>query len=172
MPNSVSLLSSAVQAEIDRWLTKYPPDRKQSAVLIALRLAQDQNSGWLSIELMDAVADYLELPKIAVYEVANFYSMYDKKPVGRHKMSVCNSISCMLNGSENILKHLEHRLGIRPGETTADGMFTLKEVECLAACVGAPVLQIDQRTYHERLTPEYMDRLLDEIRQQEETDAK
>ncbi len=162
-----SILSPATRQEIDRWLTKYPPERKRSAVLTALRLAQDQNGGWLTIELMDAVAFYLDLPKIAVYEVASFYTLLQTQPIGRHKISVCNSISCMLNGSEKILAHLENRLGVKVGETSVDGMFTVKEVECLAACVGAPMLQIDNQQYHEYLTPERVDQLLEEIKQQE-----
>lgn len=162
-----SLISKPVRDEIDAWLLKYPPDRKRSALLYALRLVQEQNGGWLSVELMDAVADYLDLPKIAVYEVVSFYTMYETKPVGRHKIAVCNSISCMLKGSENIIEHLEHKLEIKVGETTTDGMFYLKEVECLAACVGAPMLQLDDRAYHENLTCEKVDALLEEIKQTE-----
>jgi len=158
------MITPTTQAEIDRWLTKYPPDKKRSALLIALRLVQEDNGGWLSVDAMDAVADYLDLPKTAVYEVATFYKMYDLKPVGRHKIAVCNSISCMLNGSEKILAHLEDKLDIKPGETTADGCYTLKEVECLAACVHAPVLQVDDRTYHEKLTLEKIDALLDQLK--------
>ena len=158
--------------EIDRWLLKYPADQKRSALLIALRLVQEDNGGWLSTELMDAVAEYLELPKAAVYEVATFYKMYDLKPVGRHKIAVCHSISCLLNGSEKILAHLEHRLGIKPGETTADGLFTLKAVECLAACVCAPAMQIDDRCYHENLTPEKVDAILDTMKKAESEDGK
>lgn len=169
---NISLISEPVRQEIDRWLTKYPPDRKRSALLIALRLVQEQNQGWLSVELMDAVADYLDLPKIAVYEVVSFYSMYERAPIGRHKLSVCNSISCMLNGSEKIIEHIEDRLGIRVNETTADGMFTLKEVECLAACVDAPVLQHNDRKYHERLTIEKIDQLIDQIRAEEANHAE
>jgi NADH-quinone oxidoreductase subunit E len=157
-------INPATQAEIDLWLTKYPPDKKRSALLIALRLVQEDNGGWLTTELMDAVADYLELPKTAVYEVATFYKMYDLKPTGRHKISVCNSISCHLNGSGKILEHLEHKLNVKPGETTQDGFCTLKEVECLAACVNAPVMQIDDRDYHENLTFEKVDTILEEIK--------
>lgn len=163
----IALISPPVQAEIDRWLTKFPPERKRSAVLIALRLVQEQNGGWLSIELMDAVAVYLDLPAIAVYEVVSFYTMFTTKPTGKHKIAVCNSISCMLNGAERLIHHLEHRLKIAEGETSADGLFTLKEVECLAACVGAPAVQIDDRDYYENVTCEQMDALLDAIRQQE-----
>ena len=167
-----ALISPSVKAEIDRWLMKYPPDKKQSALLIALRLVQEENAGWLSVALMDAVAAYLELSKTAVYEVATFYKMYNLKPVGCHVIGVCNSISCMLNGSEKILAHLEHRLNIKPGETTADGLFTLKEVECLAACVNAPVLQINDRHYHENITTDRVDDLLKQLNKAEVTDAK
>jgi NADH-quinone oxidoreductase subunit E len=154
------LLTSATRAEIDRWVAKYPADQRQSAVMAALRLAQDQNGGWLSADLIEAVADYLAMPSIAVAEVATFYSMYELKPVGRHKICVCTNISCMLNGSDEIVAHLENRLGIRMGETTADGRFTLKEVECLGACVGAPMFQIGNE-YHEKLTPARIDAILD-----------
>lgn len=168
----MTLLTQAVRDEIDAWLKKYPPDRKRSALLYALRLVQEQNGGWLSVELMDAVADYLDLPKIAVYEVVSFYSMYETKPRGRHKIAVCNSISCMLKGSEKIIEHLEHTLEIKVGETTTDGMFYLKEVECLAACVAAPMLQLDDRAYHEELNCEKVDALLAEIKQAETNHGK
>lgn len=158
-----SPLSAAVCAEIDRWLEKYPPEQKQSAVLIALRLAQEQNGGWLDERLMDAVADYLELPKIAVYEVATFYSMYDLKSVGRHKLAVCTSISCMLNGAGDILEHLEKRAGVPLGEPSADGKLTVKEVECLAACTRAPVMLVDDKIYCEHLTQEKVDKIIDEL---------
>ncbi len=156
----IELLSAASRAEIDRWIVKYPPERRQSAVMAALRIAQEQNGGWLTQELMDAVATYLGMAPIAVYEVATFYSMYELEPVGRHKICVCTNISCMLRGSEEVVAHLENRLGIKLGETTADGRFTLKEVECLGACVNAPVLQIAKQ-YHEQLTPEVLDSILD-----------
>lgn len=154
-----TLISAASRAEIDRWLAKYPPDRKQSAVMAALRIVQEQNGGWLTTELMDAIAVYLEMPAIAVYEVATFYSMYELKPVGRHKICICTNVSCMLRGSDKIVAHLREKLGIRFGETTADGKFTLKEVECLAACGGAPMIQIG-REYYENLTPERIDEIL------------
>jgi len=155
-----TLLSTESCAEIDQWIAKYPADRKQSAVMAALRIVQDQNGGWLNTELMDAIADYLGIPAIAVYEVASFYSMYELEPVGRHKICICTNISCMLCGSDQVIEHLQHRLGIKLGETTSDGRFTLKEVECLGACVNAPVIQI-ARDYHERLTPELIDTILD-----------
>jgi NADH-quinone oxidoreductase subunit E len=154
--------SEAVRAEIDRWLAKYPSERKQSAVMAALRIIQDENGGWLSQAHLDAVAAYLEIPPIAVYEVATFYSMYELAPVGRHKLCVCTNVSCMLRGSDEVMAHLKHRLGVKQGETTADGRFTLKEVECLGACIGAPMMQIG-RQYYEHLTPERIDQILDSL---------
>lgn len=153
------LINAASRAEIDQWVAKYPADQKQSAVMAALRIVQDQNGGWLTNELMDAVADYLQMPKIAVYEVATFYSMYELEPVGRHKICVCTNISCMLRGSDQVVAHLENKLGIKLGETAADKRFTLKEVECLGACCGAPMMQIG-RTYYENLTPQKIDDIL------------
>ena len=161
-PRSQEPLSAEVRAEIDRWIAKYPPDRKRSAVMAALMAAQEANGGWLTTELMDAVANYLELPPIAVYEVATFYSMYELQPVGRHKICVCTNISCLLCGSDRIVEYLEKKLGIQIGETTPDGRFTLKEVECLGACVGAPMMQIGH-TYYEELTPEKIDVILKDL---------
>jgi len=157
---NIELLTPDSRAEIDTWIAKYPADQKQSAVMAALRIAQEQNAGCLSTELMDAVAAYLDMPAMAVYEVATFYSMYRLQPVGRHEFNVCTNISCMLRGSDEIVAHLEKRLGIKLGETSADGRFTLREVECLGACVNAPVMRV-ARDYHEHLTPELIDRLLD-----------
>jgi NADH-quinone oxidoreductase subunit E len=161
---ATSLLSAAARGEIDVWVAKYPADQKQSAVMAALRIAQDEHDGWLSTEIMDAVADYLEMPRIAVYEVATFYSMYELSPVGRHKICVCNSVSCMLNGSEETIAYLEGKLGIKAGQTSADGRYTLKKVECLGACVDAPMAQVG-RTYHAKLTPERIDAILQELEQ-------
>lgn len=160
--NKIELLTPESRAEIDQWVAKYPADQKQSAVMPALRIVQETNGGWLTTDLMDAVAEYLEMPPIAVYEVASFYSMYEHKPVGRHKICVCTNISCLLCGSEGVVKHLEEKLGIKMGETTSDGKITLKEVECLGACVNAPMFQID-RTYYEHLTPEKIDAILDQL---------
>lgn len=154
------LLKDATCAEIDHWVAKYPADQKQSACMAALRLAQEQNGGWLTNDLIEAVAAYLEMPAIAAYEVATFYSMYEMKPVGRHKICVCTNISCMLCGSEEVVAHLQGRLGIKLGETTTDGKFTLKEVECLGACANAPMLQIG-KDYYENLTPAKLDEILD-----------
>jgi NADH-quinone oxidoreductase subunit E len=158
--NQENLLTAESRAEIDQWVAKYPVDRKQSAVMAALRIAQEQNGGWLTNELMDEIAHYLEMPAIHVYEVATFYSMYELDPVGRHKICVCTNISCMLRGSDEVVDHLQNKLGIKLGETTDDGRFTLKEVECLGACVNAPVLQIATE-YHEKLTPETIDSIID-----------
>ena len=154
-------LSAHLREEIDHWLAKFPPGRKRSAVLAALRAAQHENDGYLTRELMDGIAAYLELPPIQVYEVATFYSMFETKPVGRHHVSVCTNISCMLCGGEEILAHVERRLGIKVGESTADKRFFLKqEEECLAACTGAPMMMVDH-VFYENLTPEKVDEILD-----------
>ena len=158
--NETNLLSAESLAEIDMWVNKYPIEQKQSACMAALRIVQDANGGHLTESLMDAVADYLEMPRISVYEVATFYSMYELTPVGKHKICICTNISCMLCGSDEVVAHFKKRLGIGLGETTADGRITLKEVECLGACVGAPMLQID-KNYFENLTPETIDVILD-----------
>ena len=158
------LLSPEIRAEIDQWVAKYPSEWKQSAVMAALRIVQDDNGGYLTEALMDKVADYLDMPAIAVYEVATFYSMYELKPVGRHKICVCTNVSCMICGSESIVEHLEKKLGIKLGQTSEDGRFTLKEVECLGACGGAPMLQIGKQ-YYENLTPELVDSILDGLEQ-------
>jgi NADH-quinone oxidoreductase subunit E len=155
-----SLFTPAIRAEIDRWVEKYPDGWQQSAVMAALMLVQEANGGSLTRGLMDQVADYLDLPPIAVYEVATFYSMYELKPVGRHKICVCTNVSCLVCGSDGIVDHLKQRLGIGFGETTADGKFSLKEVECLGACGGAPMMQIGKQ-YYENLTPELVDSILD-----------
>ena len=156
-------LSDHSKKEIDRWLKKYPEDQKQSAVLAALREVQHENNGYLTTEIMDAVADYLEMPKIAVYEVGSFYSMLETKPVGRHSISICTNISCMLKGSDEIVEHTEKKLGIKTGESTSDGKFFLKcEEECLAACCGGPMMMIDH-VYYENLTTEKIDEILDKL---------
>jgi len=149
---------------IDGWLAKYPADRKRSAVLAALREVQHENGGYLTTGLMDAVADYLGLPKIAVYEVASFYSMFELKPVGRNSVSICTNVSCMLCGADDIVAHIERKLGISIGESTPDGRIHLKqEEECLAACCGAPMMQVNHR-YYEHLTPEAVDKILDALK--------
>jgi NADH-quinone oxidoreductase subunit E len=156
-------LSEQVRQEIDRWVAKFPPDRKRSAVISALHAAQHENNGFLTPALMDAVAEYLDLAPIQVYEIATFYSMFETKPVGRHHVSVCTNISCMLRGAQELVGHVERKLGIKTGESTADGRIYLKrEEECLAACTGAPMMMVDH-VYHENLTPETVDRILDEL---------
>ena len=133
-------LSDHAKAEINLWIAKYPEGQKQSAVLAALREVQHENQGYLTIELMDAVAEYLDMPPIAVYEVGSFYSMLETEKCGRHSISVCTNISCMLNGSGEIMQHIENKLGIKEGESTDDGRFHIKqEEECLAACCGARI---------------------------------
>ena len=159
----MNLLSAETRAEIDHWLTKFPEDQKRSATLAALHAAQEQNGGWLSEPLMEAVAEYLELPRIAVFEVATFYDMFETEPVGKHKINICTNVSCMLCGAEKVLDHVKNRLGIEVGETTKDGLFTLKEVECLAACDAAPMCQIDEKQCHSKLTIEKMDQLIDKL---------
>lgn len=156
------MISHTLKIEIDHWVKKFPVDQKQSAVLPALRLAQEENNGWLSDEIMRDVADYLDMPFIAVYEVASFYSMYELKPVGKNMLSICTNISCMLAGCDKIVKHLHKKLNIKPGETTEDKKFTLKEVECLGACANAPVMHIGHK-YYEDLTPEKVDQILEEL---------
>lgn len=156
------LITPEIKKEIDVWVAKFPKDQKQSAVLSALHIMQDHHDGWLSRDCLDAVADYLEMSHVAVYEVATFYTMFDLEKKGKTKINVCTNISCMLNGSENIMKHLEMRLGVKCGETTPDGKYTLREVECLGACVNAPMCQIGKK-YHEHLTLDKVDELLEEM---------
>jgi len=161
--NTGSVLDVHSIEEIDSWLERYPADQKQSAVLAALRAAQHQNNGFLNVELMDAVAEKLEMPKIAVYEVASFYSMFETKPVGKHCVAICTNISCMLMGSDTIVNHVEKKYGIKLGESTADGKIFLKvEEECLAGCDGGPMMQVDH-VYHMKLTPEKVDQILDAL---------
>lgn len=160
--NKDELFTPGVRAEIDQEIAKYPEEQKQSAVMAALRIIQDDNGGWLTQERMDEVAAYLGMAPIAVYEVATFYSMYEHKPVGRNKLCICTNISCMINGSDKIVEHLNSKLGVKWGEVTEDGRFSLKEVECLGACGGAPMMQVDKK-YYENLTPESLDSILDEL---------
>lgn len=154
-------LSAHARAVIDAWVAKFPPDRKRSAVLAALREVQHENHGYLTPALMDAVAEYLGLEPIDVYEAATFYSMFETAPVGRHSVSVCTNISCMLRGGDELLACIEKHLGIRTGQSTPDGRIYLKrEEECLAACAFAPVMQVDH-VYHEQLTPQRATGILD-----------
>jgi len=161
---ATAVLTDETRREIDRWLAKFPPDRRRSAVLAALRAAQHQNHGWLTTGLMDSVAEYLGLPPIQVYEVASFYSMFETKPAGRVHVSVCTNISCMLCGAERIVEAVEKHLGIKTGESTPDGKFYLKrEEECLAACNNAPMMMVDH-VYYENLTPESAIKVLDSVK--------
>jgi NADH-quinone oxidoreductase subunit E len=164
VPGKAAVLAEHTRREIDHWVKKFPPGRQRSAVITALRAAQEQNQGFLTPELMDAVAEYLGLPPVQVYEIASFYSMFETHSCGRHHVSVCTNISCMLRGGEEILRHVERKLGIKVGESTADGRIFLKqEEECLAACTGAPMMMVDH-VYHENLTPETVERILDELK--------
>ena len=161
--SKIDLLSAHTREEIDHWVARFPPEQKRSAVLQSLAAAQHQNQGYLTTELMDAVAEYLDLPNIHVYEVASFYSMYETKPVARHNVAICTNISCMLMGSDSIVEHVENKLGIKIGESTEDGRIYLKcEEECLAACAGGPMMQVDH-VYYENLTPEKVDEILDAL---------
>ena len=154
-------LSDATRAHLDHWLAKFPADRRRSAVLQGLVAAQEQNGGWLTDALIAAVAKYVGIEPVWAYEVASFYSMFELAPVGRHNVAICTNISCWLNGAEDLVRHCEKKLGIRLGESTADGRIYLKrEEECLAACCGAPMMVVDGH-YHEKLTPESIDRILD-----------
>ncbi len=154
-------LSSHVRDEIDRWTAKFPEEGKRSAVIGALHAVQHENDGYLTAELMNGVADYLGLPTIQVYEVATFYSMFQTKPVGRNNVAICTNISCMLRGADDLVEHVENKLGVKLGESTEDGRIYLKkEEECLAACCGAPMMMVNH-VYHENLTTEVVDEILD-----------
>ncbi len=154
-------LSAHAREEIDELLSHFPAEQKKSALLGALNVVQHENNGFLTEELMEAVADYLELAKIEVYEVASFYSMYELKPVARNNVAICTNICCMLMGSQSIVDHVEKKLNIKIGESTEDGRIYLKkEEECLAACAGGPMMQVNH-VYYENLTPEKVDEILD-----------
>ena len=159
--SSDTLLSEHVREEIEHWKARFPEGRQRSAVIGALHAVQHENDGYLTPELMDAVAEYLGLPKIQVYEVATFYSMFQTKPVGRHNVAICTNVSCMLRGADDIVEHVEQRLGVKLGESTGDGRIYLKrEEECLAACCGAPMMMVDHK-YYENLTLDRVDDILD-----------
>ena len=164
LTSKLQLLSEHTCREIDHWVAKFPPGRHRSACIAALRAVQEQNQGFLTADLMDAVAEYLRLPPIQVYEVASFYSMFETRRCGRHHVSICTNISCWLNGADELLAHAEKKLGIAANESTADGRIFLKrEEECLAACTGAPMLMVDH-VFHEHLTAEKLDAILDELK--------
>ena len=156
-------LSAESLKKIDREVAKYPPDQKQSAVMGALIIAQDEK-GWLSTETMDFVAGYLEMPAVAVYEVATFYGMYNLKPTGKHKLTICTCLPCGLQGSLAAADHLRAKLGIDFGETTADGRFTLKEGECMGACAMAPVVLVNNKKMHDYMSNEKLDALIRDLK--------
>lgn len=160
---AAAVLNDKTRAAIDHWLGKFPDtaEGRRSAIIQSVFAAQEQNGGWLNEEILNGVADYLDMPAAWVYEVASFYSMFDLKQVGRHKISICTNISCMLRGADETVKYIEDKLGITLGQTTPDGRITLKvEEECLAACVRAPMMVVDGH-YHENLTPEKIDEILE-----------
>ena len=161
--NAPMTLSPDALARIDRAIAKYPPDQKQSAVMAALTVAQDEK-GWLSTETMDFVAAYLGMPPIAVYEVASFYTMYDLKPPGKYKIALCTNLPCALQGANVAAAHFKKTLGIGFGETTADGRFTLREGECFGACGDAPVLLVNNKRMCCAMTPERLDDLFKELK--------
>ena len=156
------MLSADALAQINAEIAKYPEGHARAAVMAALRIAQEEG-GWVSVDVMELIADYLQIEPIKVAEVATFYSMYDREPIGRHKISLCTNISCALRGSASIASHLIKKLNIGFGETTKDGRFTLKEVECLAACGGAPAALIGTE-YQENLTPQRVDEILESLK--------
>ena len=157
------MLSAESLAQIDRELTKYPPEQKQSAVMSALRIAQVE-LGWLSRDTIEFVARYLDMPAIAAYEVATFYNMYDLAPVGRNKLTLCTNLPCRLQGADAVAEHLQARLGIGFNETTEDGRYTLKEGECMGACGQGPLCLHNNHKMHGHLTPESVDKLLDDMK--------
>ncbi len=159
--SDADVLSAHVRDEIERWTARFPEGRHRSAVIGALHAAQHENDGYLTVEILNRVADYMDLPTIQVYEVATFYSMFQTQPVGRHNVAICTNVSCMLRGADDIVAQVEEKLGIKLGESTEDGRIYLKkEEECLAACCGAPMMMVDHK-YHENLTPEIVDNILD-----------
>jgi NADH-quinone oxidoreductase subunit E len=160
--NAPMMLSPESLALIDRAVAKYPTDQKQSAVMAALAVAQKEK-GWLSSETMEFVAKYLQMPAIAVYEVATFYAMYNLSPVGRHKVTLCTNLPCALSGANEAAQHLKKRLGIGFNESTADGKFTLKEGECMGACGDAPVLLVNDLAMKSFMSTEKIDQLIAEL---------
>jgi NADH-quinone oxidoreductase subunit E len=156
-------LSAESFKKIDREVAKFPTEQKQSAVMAALTIAQHEK-GWLSTDTMQEVASYLGMPPIAVYEVASFYTMYNLKPVGKHKLSICTNLPCQLQGSTICADHAKKKLGIDYGETTEDGLFTLKEGECFGACGDAPVFLVNDREMRVKISAEKFDQMIDELK--------
>jgi NADH-quinone oxidoreductase subunit E len=157
------LLSEQAYKKIDRELAKFPADQRQSAVMAALAIAQDE-AGWLPPEVMQELADYIGMPAIAVREVATFYAMYKLKPTGKHMLTVCTNLPCALSGGERAARHLKQKLGVGFGETSADGQFTLKEGECMGACGDAPVLLVDNKRMCSFMSDDKLDTLLEELK--------
>ena len=156
-------LSDHVKSEIEHWKTRFPEGRERSAVISALHAVQHENHGYITSVQMDAVADYLGLPPVQVYEVATFYSMFQTTEVGRNEVAICTNVSCMLRGADDIVEHVEERLGVKLGESTADGrIFLKKEEECVAACCGAPVMMVNHK-YYENLTTDEVDDILEKL---------
>ena len=157
------MLNTKIKSEIDHWIEKFPDGKQRSAIIGSLHAVQHHTGGYLTTELMNDVADYLDIPKVQVFEVATFYSMFQTKPIGRQEIAVCTNISCMLNGSDNILQHIEKRLNIKAGQSTPDGKIFLKEEEeCLAACTGAPMMMVDHH-YIENLDIKTVDQILNDL---------
>lgn len=160
----MKVLSVKIKEKIDLLCKRFPDDRKRSAVIGALHLVQHENAGYLTAELMNEVADHLSIPTMQVYEVATFYSMFNTKPVGRHNVAICTNVSCMLRGAEEIVSHVEKKLGVKIGESTEDGRIYLKrEEECLAACCGAPMMMVNHQ-YYENLTVDKIDKILGDLK--------
>lgn len=157
------IISDSAKKQIDIWIEKYPQGKQSSAVMEALKLVQAENDNQLTSEAIQAVADYLNMPGIAAAEVATFYENYNHKPVGKHIIRFCHNISCMLNGADDLITHLETKLGVKTGEVTKDGLISVKKVECLGACVGAPMFQIDDQ-YYEHLTADKIDDIVDGLK--------
>ncbi|MBM4211155.1 MAG: NAD(P)H-dependent oxidoreductase subunit E [Gammaproteobacteria bacterium] len=156
---SSQIIHERLASAIDQWVNKFPKGEQKSATLMALRLVQEEYR-WLEQPHLDAVAEYLKLPKIDVYEVASFYSMYQHQPVGKHLVKVCTSLSCCLNGAYGVVEYLEGKLNIQCGQTTKDGRITLQETECLAACAGAPAICVDDKFYHENVTAQTIEKMI------------
>ena len=162
------MLSEQTKARFDREIAKYPADQRQSAVMACLSIIQ-QEQGWVSPEAEQAIADHIGMPAIAVHEVTTFYNMYNQKPVGKYKLSVCTNLPCQLRRGREALKHLEDKLGIHMGETTADGVFTIEQTECLGACADAPVMLVNDRHMCSFMENDKLDQLVDGLRAAEET---
>lgn len=154
-------LSTHIKEEIESWKARFPEDRQRSAVISALHAVQHENRGFVTAEQMNAIADYLELPSIQVYEVATFYSMFQTKEVGRNEVAICTNVACMLRGADELVEHVENKLGLKLGESSDDGkVFLKREEECIAACCGAPAMMVNHK-YYENLTAEMVDEILD-----------